>query len=423
MGRNLSDLLEKSLGAARLDLIRRVADAAAALGFPLYIVGGFVRDLLLRRTSVDFDLLVEGEAIKLARSLASRYGGEVTAHPKFGTAKIDVREWKTGNSESGEGYSLASIDLVSARSETYRHPAALPTVKMGTLADDIRRRDFTINTLAVRLDRGHFGELRDDLGGLADLELGLVRALHPGSFIDDPTRMYRAVRYEVRYGYRIAEDTLRLIPGARGLVSKLSAQRARRELDLILAEPKAARMLVRLAELDLLRPVHPALPAAPPRLTAYSAPPFAGPHFSSGDLGWLLWLMPLTRKQIESVNQRLHFTAPLLRSLLASSVLFSSLPSFANLKPSQCVQHLDEFPLPAIYAVSLIADGRPKSQLEKYLTEWRQVKPRATGHDLRKFGLQPGPKYRKILWRLRAAWLDGDLSSEEQELKFLKTLL
>ena len=216
------------------------------LGFPIYIVGGFVRDLLLGRPSLDFDLVVEGDAIKLADSLASKYGGKATIHQKFGTAKWFINE-------------NSSIDLISARSEIYSHPVALPTVKMGTISDDLHRRDFTINTLAIRLDGNHFGEMHDELGSLDDLQHGLVRVLHPRSFIDDPTRMYRAVRYEKRYGFKIAKETSALIPEARQLIEKLSAQRIRHELDLILEEPNAAPMLARLDKLGLLKPIHPSL--------------------------------------------------------------------------------------------------------------------------------------------------------------------
>ena len=175
MENNLSELLQKTISSDQLDLIHRVADEASALGFSIYIVGGFVRDLLLGRPGLDFDLVVEGDAIELADSLVSKYGGKATIHQKFGTANWFVNK-------------NSSIDLISARSEIYSHPAALPTVKMGTISDDLHRRDFTINTLAIRLDGDHFGELHDGLGGLDDLQHGLVRVLHPRSFIDDPTR-------------------------------------------------------------------------------------------------------------------------------------------------------------------------------------------------------------------------------------------
>jgi tRNA nucleotidyltransferase (CCA-adding enzyme) len=423
MSRDLSDLLERSISTDRLDLIRRAAEAAGRLGLPLYLVGGFVRDLLLGRPAADFDLVVEGDAITLARALAKKFGGKVTAHTKFGTAKMDVREWKPESAYR----SLASIDLISSRSETYKHPGALPTVKPGSMDDDLRRRDFTINTLAIRLDGPRFGELRDDLGGLSDLERGIVHVLHPRSFVDDPTRMYRAVRYEARYGFRISSETLRLIPEARALIDKLSAQRIRHELDLILEEPEAGPILGRLAELDLLKPVHPALgfdDSASRRLAHVPGQPsFDSPDFSPGNLRWMLWLMSSSKKEIESVNKRLHFTSSLMRSLLAASKLFADLPSYEDLGPSQCVERLDGIPLSAVYAVSRAAPGKPKEKLEKYLGEWRHVKPHTTGHDLKKLGIPPGPKYQKVLRELRRAWLDGKLHSVHDEERLLENLL
>ena len=417
MENNLSDLLQKAISSDQLDLIHRVADEASALGFPIYIVGGFVRDLLLGHPSLDFDLVVEGDAIKLTDSLVSKYGGKATIHQKFGTAKWFVNK-------------NSFVDLISARSEIYKNPTELPTVKMGTISDDLHRRDFTINTLAIRLDGNHFGEMHDELGGLDDLQHGLVRILHPRSFIDDPTRMYRAVRYEKRYGFKIAKETLALIPESRQLVEKLSAQRIRHELDLILDEPNAAPMLVRLDKLGLLKPIHPSLRCDKALRTRFkSATDFPLGFSSSGlsnirDLRWLLWLMTFSNKEIASLNKRLHFTAPLLKSLLASSKLLADLTAFSNLKPSQCVVRLDKFPLQAIYAVLRAAPrGKSKQALEKYLMEWRHIKARTTGNDLKTLGLEPGPKYQTILRKLRNAWLDGDVQSSGQEQRFLKTLL
>ncbi|HEY9151958.1 MAG TPA: hypothetical protein VIN60_03665, partial [Anaerolineales bacterium] len=320
--------------------------------------------------------------------------------------------------------------LISARTEIYQHPAALPTVKMGMISDDLRRRDFTINTLAIRLDGDHFGELHDELGGLDDLRHGLVRVLHPRSFIDDPTRMFRAVRYAQRYEFAIAKETSDIIPDARGLIEKLSPQRIRHELDLILDEPNADSMLARLDKLGLLKPIHPSLrwdKASQARFE--SATDFPLGFSSSGlsnirDLHWLLWLMTLSNKEIASLNKRLHFTAPLLKSLLASSKLQSDLPAFSNLKPSQCVERLDKFPLQAIYAVSVAArHGKPKQMLEKYLMEWRHVQPKTTGNDLKKLGIEPGPKYQVILRRLRNAWLDGTVKNINEEETFLDKIL
>jgi len=418
MENNLSDLLQKSIPLDQLDLIHRVADTASELGFPIYVVGGFVRDLLLGHPSLDFDLVVEGNAITLARALAQKYGGSVTAHEKFITAK-----WFLDDKHS-------FIDLISARSEIYKHPAALPTVKMGRISDDLHRRDFTINTLAIRLDGDHFAELRDELGGMEDLQHHLVRVLHPRSFIDDPTRMFRAIRYEQRYRFKIAKETLTLIFEARELMKELSPQRIRHELDLILDEPNADSMLSRLDNLGLLKPIYPSLRWDKASQTRFeSATDFPLGFSSSGlsnirDLRWLLWLMTLSNKEIASLNKRLHFTAPLLKSLLASSELHSDVPAFSKLKPSQCVERFDQFPLQAIYAVLRAAPrGKLKQALEKYLMEWRHIKPRTTGNDLKKLGIEPGPKYQTILRTLRAAWLDGEVKNASEEKNLLKKIL
>jgi len=427
---NLSDHLAASLTSDMLALIHLVKADAEALGYPLYIIGGSVRDLMLESSIKDFDLTVEGDAITLARSLAKKHGGKVTAHTTFGTAKWFLP--KDLVSESSD-----ALDLISARSETYEHPAALPTVQTGSMDDDIRRRDFTINTLAIRLDASHFGELRDDLNGMDDLKKGLVRVLHNNSFIDDPTRMYRAVRYAKRYGFKMDDETLVLIPAARPLIEKLSAQRIRHELDLILEEWSAATALTHLAELDLLSPIHPVLSfdktvhARLADLHTYRGLQHLSPwnvtkgeQMNPSDLGWMLWLMSLANDEIASLNKRLHFTADLLASLFAVSMMFKDLPSFADLKPSECVERLESFPVNAIEAMGYVTeDSRVKDIFDEYISMWRYLKPHISGNDLKELGIEPGPRYAVILRQLRNAWLDGEVKTDEEEQELLGRLL
>ncbi len=409
---------EKTLHPQRLALLRVVAEEASSRGLSLYIVGGFVRDLLLGCPGSDFDLVVEGDAIGLARAVAAKHGGKVTVHTRFKTAQwfptpaTDIPEF---------------ADFISARSETYAHPGALPKVSSGTLSDDLRRRDFSINTLALRLDGEHFGELLDDLGGLKDLQAGYIRVLHPISFVDDPTRLFRAVRYEQRYGFHIAPETLALIPEALPLINRLSAERVRHELDLILKEENAAPMLVRLAELNMLKAVHPALEwnhAIQTRfvnglavaLTLERAP-------SRCTLGWTLWLMNTPLPGLKSIEKRLHFEAGLREMLLAASALFAEARSLAGKKPSRCVAVLDAVPLKAVQTVFLALPAGPaRQQLQKYLETWRHVKSKTTGHALLKRGLPPGPAYQSILRRLREAWLDGEVKTVEEEMVLLDKL-
>jgi tRNA nucleotidyltransferase (CCA-adding enzyme) len=413
--------LERSLSPGQVVLLQSAAKAAAAQDLPLYLVGGFVRDLLLGLPASDFDLVVEGDAVTLARVMAEKFGGKVTCHVHFGTA-----QWFPAGRNHGV------LDFISTRSEIYRHPAALPTVKPGSLKDDLRRRDFTINTLALRLDGSHWGELHDELGGLEDLKEGVVRVLHPGSFQDDPTRLFRAVRYEQRYGFRIFPETLSLMPQAYSLIGLLSPQRIRHELDLVLGEEKTGDMLSRLAELGLIQEVHQALTwnkairrrFITGRRSHQTHPIKLPPSLEAKSfLGWHFWLMDVARADLESLEGRLHFRANLFESLLAASALSADLPSLIGLKPSDWVRWLDGLPLSAVQSVFLaIPDGEARQGLYDYLETWRQLKPKTNGHDLIQRGLPPGPRYQQILQRLREAWLDGEVKTESEEMELLAVL-
>ena len=429
--KNLAKRLEDVLPLPRLDLIRRVAAQATEKNMAVYIVGGFVRDLLLERPSLDFDIVVEGDAIALGKALSKKFGGRVTSHTRFGTAKWFVRESKIKNGKT-DSDSQATIpeflDLISARTEFYEHPTALPTVERGSIKLDLHRRDFTINTLALRLDGYHYGELHDYWGGLSDLESRCIRVLHSLSFVDDPTRMLRAVRYEKRYDFEIESRTRQLMEEARPMLEKLSSERVRHELDLILDEPNWFEMLNRLSDLGLLKAIHPELPspqadfASPTdeKIDAYRSPGLLSPKRT---LAWLLWLSSIKPSTLKTLSRRLRFPAALTKILLSSSDLHSDLPTLENAKPSAWVDRLEDLPELAVYAVSLSAHGKIKQALLDYLDKWRHINPKTTGHDLKQLGLPPGPKYQNILRQLRAAWLDGEVKSEKEELALLKQII
>ncbi|MFN8388121.1 MAG: hypothetical protein U0X92_17125 [Anaerolineales bacterium] len=408
---NLADLLKNSLDSALLDLIHRIADESSALGFPIYLVGGSVRDLMLGRPILDLDLTLEGDAIKLARALVKKHGGELTTHEKFFTAT-----WTPQSSNS------QILDLISTRRETYPHPGSLPTVTKSTLDDDLRRRDFTINAMAIRVDRDHFGELYDPLHGQADLEKKLIRVLHPKSFLDDPTRIFRALRYAERYGFTIESETLKLInDDSRKVLSALSGERLRHEFDLIFEEPNPSTMLKQLAELDVLKSIR-------LRVTSYELPLLDDPSPAFGEfavpdmlsfqqtLCWVLWLMNSSVSEIEDVAERLAFPVLLTNAAVSASALKQELPSCKNWKPSQWTFHLDELPSLSVYAVYLVSK---ENALSEYLSKWQHVKPLTTGDDLKARGLAPGPRYGEILRHLRAAWLDGEVGTEEEESQLL----
>ena len=404
-------------------LLRLVAREASRRHLPLYIVGGFVRDLLLDRPATDFDLVVEGDAIALAHRLADKHGGRVTAHPRFGTA-----QWFLPDSLNTPVTRFSTLDFVSTRSEMYKHPASLPTVRLGSFTDDLRRRDFTINTLAIRLDGQYFGELYDELGGLDDLQHKLIRTLHPLSFIDDPTRLFRLVRYGQRYGFRIAPETLALIPTALNGISLLSAERVRHELDLVLEEENAMAMLHHMADLNILTEVHTALrwnsSVGERFVNAELAAHKVDGHLSRRMLGWSLWLMDVSQAGLASVDKRLHFESHTRDVLLAASTLFADLDSLSGKKPSQYVARLDKIPLAAIRCVFLaLPPGQVRKNLFNYLETWRHVKPKMNGNDLKAIGLLPGPSYQTILHGLRDAWLDGKVKTVKEEKMMLEKLI
>ncbi len=426
--RNLTDLIQRSLLSDRLELLHLVAYQANAIQMPLYLVGGVVRDILLGRAVSDFDLVVEGNVAVLAEYVLKKHGGRIVTHARFGTAT-----W-TLNADTFQRLNVPvllspdtpiSFDLISARSETYSQPGALPKVTFSTIDDDLRRRDFTINAIAIRLDGYHFGELYDPLDGETDLGRGMIRVLHPNSFVDDPTRLFRALRYESRYGFHIAPETLALMNDeARAVLATLSGERLRHEFDLIFEEANPSVILERLAELDLLAPIHPALTFTNPRLPFLESPrpefgEFAVPDILSfrQALGWTLWLMPVLAYEIDLIAERLAFPALLTKSARAASALNQELSTYRRWKPSQWTFYLDELPSLAVYAVYLV---KSEQVLHDYLAKWQYVKPKTTGDDLKAHGLEPGPKYAEILRRLRAARLDGEVRTDEEELALLK---
>jgi tRNA nucleotidyltransferase (CCA-adding enzyme) len=425
---NLAKKLESALPPARLELIKTVSRIAQELRSALYIVGGPVRDLLLDRPSQDFDFVVEGDAIELAQALSRTYGGRVTSHSQFGTAK-----WHIAHLPDLPD----SLDLITARTEFYSHPTALPTVERGSIKLDLHRRDFTINTLALRLDGHHYGELHDYWGGLSDLKQGLVRVLHSLSFVDDPTRILRAVRFEQRFDFAIEQRTLELLLDAKPLLDRVSGDRVRHELDHILAEEKVCQMLARLQELSLLEAIHPHLPWDEWLCTKFEALKAREPGSEWGipediktppilerTLAYILWLIRIPSDQAGELFARLKIPRTLQDMILSAYQLLQDLPALVDAPPSRVVSRLETTSPLALYAGFLAAeDHRQKQLIQDYVTRWQHVSPSLDGHVLRARGLPPGPVYRVILGTLRDAWLDGKISTLEEENELLGQLL
>jgi tRNA nucleotidyltransferase (CCA-adding enzyme) len=434
---NLAARLETTLPAVRLELLNKIAEIATEHNTPLYIVGGFVRDLLLEYPSQDFDLVVEGDAISLAEAVQDQYGGRITSHNRFGTAKwfIDKQQMTILGSVKKLRESLPdSLDFISARTEFYTHPTALPSVKMGSIKLDLHRRDFTINTLALRLDGRHYGELYDYWGGLADIKSKQVKILHSLSFVDDPTRILRAVRYEKRYDFQIDDRTRDLLLEAKELIKRVSGDRLRHEIDRIIEEENTAEMLERLNELTILGAIHPDLiwdkstRKIMDRLPNNQIPPeWIGDEDSSDldinhALHYICLLLP--SPNVEQVSKRLRLSRRLSTIVIQAVELRGIIADLCKRKPSEITAELDRISNLAVYAVYLYcSNAKHRGILSRYLSSWQHVKATITGKDLREAGLEPGPLYSDILRRIRSAWLDEEISNKKQEKALLDTLL
>ena len=418
--------LETALGPTRVARLRRIGGEAQRRGGAAYLVGGVVRDLLLGRRCGDLDVMVEGDAMALARLMVEREGGRVRSHPRFGTAS-----WMLPDGER--------IDLASARREWYQRPGALPRVAPGTLADDLSRRDFTINAMAVRLAPDWFGRLVDPHGGRLDLRRRRVRALHAGSYADDPTRALRAVRFATRLRFRIDPRDARCIRAgaARGEPATLSGARLWKELCLLLREERAAAAIGAMERLGLLAPVHPGLRPdrkAPERLRRLEK------VLRRADLGYdlknidsarvrlLALALPLRRRERRALGARLELPAAWRRILDedptgAAAALERLACSRMAPRDSRifaiCRKLSPESALVALAA----AQGRGvRRLLARYWSRLQGVRRRITGHDLIRLGVPPGPAFSRILEKVARARVDGRVRTPEEELALARRL-
>jgi tRNA nucleotidyltransferase (CCA-adding enzyme) len=440
---NLANRLDSALPLSKLALLKAVAAQANELHQAVYIVGGVVRDLILERPSQDFDMVVEGDAIALGKALSVKFGGRVVAHARFGTAKWFLTGQQTRLAEALKMDNRLnpqelpdSLDLISARTEFYEYPTALPTVERSNIKLDLHRRDFTINTMAIRLDGRHYGDLYDYWGGLADLRRGLVRVLHSLSFVDDPTRMLRAVRFEQRFNFQIEERTLELLGDANALVPQVSGERLRHELNLILAEPKALAMFARLSGLGLLAAIHPGLRwdaeiAAQVETCLGSRP---GPEWDLPEkinhtplvraLALIAWFAALAPEDAQETAALLNLPAVMKAAIEAAQRLQKELSYLASARPSVITARLEATPRLALYVLYLGSrDAEERLMLEHFISAWCRMAPSINGDDLQAMGVTPGPAYREILETLRQAWLDGEITSPAQEQARLQFLL
>ena len=384
---------------------------------PVYLVGGFVRDMILARPNFDVDLVIAGDALRFAGRFAQAARAGCTRHRRFGTATVLLPGCK--------------VDFATARKETYPYPGSLPVVAPGSLQDDLYRRDFSINTMAVELSGGGgLGSLIDPYRGQDDLRAKKIRVLHDLSFIDDPTRILRAIRFEQRFGFRIEPHTLKLLKEsvAGAMLDKVGPQRIRDELILLLKEDDPIKPVWRMRALTGFSFIHPAL-----AVTAKTRSLFKNiKRRSAGSRqAWLLYYMalidPLSEKEATGLCEKFAFTKEQRHSIMdykRSGVKLERSLKKKSLRPSQvyalCRPHTEA----ALLMVrSGARAGAVRKHVAEYVRRYQGVSTAINGDDLKRLGLEPGPRYEVLLTAVLRARLDGLARTRSGELAYVKKLI
>jgi tRNA nucleotidyltransferase (CCA-adding enzyme) len=393
-----------------IDFLHMAGETAASLEMDLYLVGGVVRDLLLGRPNLDFDLVTEGDATQLVKKLAGIVKGQAVIHSRFKTTTLRWERWK--------------VDIATSRSESYSVPGALPQVSSSSIEMDLIRRDFSINAMAVCLAPGRYGKLLDLFGGRADLQAGIIRVLHDKSFQDDSSRIWRAVRYEQRLNFEIDPHTLNLICRDLSYLGSISGDRHRHELELVLKEDKPEKALRRADVLGILSYISPSLKAGTRfekqmAVARESLKPYSVPE----DLCLAFLVNDLSLEDLEGLLAYLNFSKVISRILRDSLILKTVLPALANLSLSNSAiyAYLRPYSEAAILAnLFFCRSGLAKKRINLYLTKLRLIKPFLSGDDLIRMGIIKGPNVKRVLSILLEARLDEKTASREDEIEIVK---
>jgi len=407
----MESAIQKQLPRDVVFFLRTAGENAASNKYKLYLVGGTVRDLLLKRPSLDIDLMLEGNAVKFAQQIAADYGEKLTIHQRFGTANFRLGDF--------------NVDIATARSETYANPGALPKVHPSTIKEDLNRRDFTVNAMAVDLSPDTFGQLLDFHGGLSDLDKKLIRILHKKSFIDDATRIFRAIRYEQRLAFKIEENTERLLCKNIDMIDTISGDRLRNELDLILEkEERPEKALARADNLGVLQQINSSLKSNKWLDSMFAE---ARDHYiASPSLYFALLTYGLGRDNAESISERLNLSGDWKRIVLGVAKINDNIHKLADpaISDSMIYRYLKRYPTEAILACFIASESQiVRRQIERYLKELQYTQTSLNGDDLKRMGIEAGPPLGRILKSLLDAKLDGLVRNKEEERVFVKLWL
>lgn len=419
--RNAGKLMEERLKPELLTLLRELGQRAGGMGMEAYLVGGMVRDLLQRRDNLDVDVVVEGDAIALAENAALFLGARLRTHKIFGTAKLFL--------PGG-----LKIDLATARTEYYSKPAALPSVERSGLKQDLYRRDFSINTLALRLTPDKFGEVIDFFGGVRDLKDGTIRILHNLSFVEDPTRILRAIRFKNRFGFKMGKQTETMLRQAvrMGFLGQARGRRLFQEFIQLLEEGNQAKTMEELEALEILSSFHPELnfdeaaaefiARAKEAITWYKLL-----YLETPVREWMIYLLALLDKMDEKHAEKFCVDfgvaelegALLLRTREAAYCALAELSKAvaagtpANSKIYDILR--GRSPEELLFLMAKTSDEEKRKLVSIYFTKLLGTQTTLKGRDLKQMGIPPGPLYGDLLSGLLGARLDGEIKTREDE--------
>ncbi|MEE8552755.1 MAG: CBS domain-containing protein [Desulfobacterales bacterium] len=421
--RNIIKFMKERLSRRIVDILKTIGEKADEIGYDAYVVGGFVRDLFLYRTNEDIDIVIEGDGIAFAKEFVKTADARIHSYEKFGTAVIIFPD----------GF---KIDVASARMEYYKFPAALPTVEMSSIKLDLFRRDFTINTLSIQLNPNRFGLLIDFFAAQKDIKGKTIRVLHNLSFVEDPTRVFRAIRFEQRFGFTIGKLTSGLIENAvkMDFFKRLSPRRVFAELRQILEEQNPTAAIIRLNEYDLLNVIHPSIILSKELIALFNS---VKKVLSWHDLlfleepyiKWAVYFLALTRhcdkNTIDEICMPIEL-APRYRNIFCKE-RFEAVSCLAWMERNQPVknstlyQRLSVFKIELIlYMMAATKQEKVKRSISNYFTRLRHIDTSIKGKDLKKMGHEPGPVYREILQAVLDAKLNGQIKTRSDELVFVK---
>ncbi len=421
--KKLRSILVERLPEKTLNLLRDIGKVAEGMGYNAYAVGGFVRDIFLGFDNFDLDIVIEGDGINFAKVFAEKKDVEVKIYKKFGTAVIILDEG-------------IKIDIASSRLEYYEKPAALPKVEWSSIKLDLYRRDFTINTLALRLNRDYFGELIDYFGARRDMKEKVIRVLHNLSFVEDPSRIFRAVRFEQRFGFRLGKLTKKLIENAirMDFLFNISGKRVFSEIILLLSEETVLSVIQRLSELGMLRYIHPGIKydnALKQRIKAIQEVLMWYDLLYTDKVydKWFVYFLSLieglkddnTAGMCRYFDMKKKFVYQIEIARTTGSQVLYKMAQKKTLKNSEIYRLLSPLPVEvSLYLMAKTSRKATRKAFSLYFTQLQQKKISVSGMDLKKLGIMPGRVYRFILDTLHDAVINEEVSGKEEEIRFVK---